>query len=1171
MNLSEEKNYLKMQEALEDLDLSAKNMEIADKYLNPDEKADKEILKDVEIMDFSKLDKEKTAKSKHFVEHCSKRQRNDLLQTYVSFITAIGGSTATYALNTYSYYGKSIVKEFMTEAQWAAVWAEAVVWNQHTSSIDNLLGVTGAGMESPETLYQAMQLCYNEAKNAKTLLAGIYLHKVKPVSKKGILSGLFSSGKDHAKTAEVAAYLEESIIDSMENMLSGPSLSESDLKRLQDYVGKGDADESIPADLYQILDGATASDYLIKLLAGSAFLAIDHSGSFETFIKLAAAVNPSVTLEALLMRSEAKWMLSHLERMENILPVTPETYMKWCIKHKVNDGLQRYSKKYPQDVEKLTAQLSSENYMYLMHQVKIGNKDLYQKLHSTAGEQMKRILAQEFTNDLTTGKTEAVNYLLGETAITDIYPFVAGWRTEYRYSYRDPRKLISLKEQETQLYERIVIIEALRQQCGFFVYYLMKGTKEQTLNDQDIEGLLQVFERQNLDYRYIFEAADCIYNAYSYNLRKYFLNYLVQYYSSKKPVPKQVLEDLLKTGVPTVRLICAMIMDTSWQEYEKELLSCAADSSKQVREQLVKLYAGHRDWEPNIKDMLKSKKGQEREMAASVLKEWGAANYRPELEAALEAEKSKKIKAVLQDCLGIEGEAEEEKKPAGIEDLVAELHKGGKKRKIAWAYETPFSAVHKTDGSEADEDYMQAILIGYADMGIPGICKEVQPLAEKLVQSELNLYMSELMDKWLNSNAEAKKKWVVYAASIHGGEAIVPKLMHQIQEWPAHARGAMAVEGVKALALNGSAQALLLVDNISRKFKFRQVKVAAGEALHYAAEQMGMTKEELEDKIVPNLGFDETLKQVFDYGERSFTVYLTPALELEVFDGNDKKLKNLPAPGKRDNEEQAKAAYEQFKLMKKQLKTVVTNQKLRLEQALLAERLWDTEKWQALFVHNPVMHQFAIGLIWGTYEDGELKDTFRYMEDGSFNTMDEEEYELPENGRIGLVHPIELDKESLETWQEQLEDYEITQPFVQLKREVYSLTEEEKGQGKLLRFGGKLLNGLSLSGKLQGMGWYRGSVQDAGVYHTFYREDGTIGVELNFSGCYVGDENEEVTVYDAVFYKPGTVKRGSYVYDKAEGDKTYKLEAVSARYFSEIVLQLEKATASSQERVPYTG
>ena len=169
----------------------------------------------------------------------------------------------------------------------------------------------------------------------------------------------------------------------------------------------------------------------------------------------------------------------------------------------------------------------------------------------------------------------------------------------------------------------------------------------------------------------------------------------------------------------------------------------------------------------------------------------------------------------------------------------------------------------------------------------------------------------------------------------------------------------------------------------------------------------------------------------------------------------------------------------------------------------------------------------------------------------------------------GLVHPIELSEQELAVWKEQLSDYEVVQPIEQLERPVYRVTEEEKGKQELTRFGGKILNGLSLSGKLQGMGWYRGSVQDAGVYTTFYREDGALGVELEFSGSYVGDENEEVTVYGAGFYKAGTVKRGSYVYDTIQQENRYALDQVSPRYFSEMVLQLERATASSQEQLAY--
>ena len=46
-----------------------------------------------------------------------------------------------------------------------------------------------------------------------------------------------------------------------------------------------------------------------------------------------------------------------------------------------------------------------------------------------------------------------------------------------------------------------------------------------------------------------------------------------------------------------------------------------------------------------------------------------------------------------------------------------------------------------------------------------------------------------------------------------------------------------------------------------------------------------------------------------------------------------------------------------------------------------------------------------------------------------------------------------------------------------------------------------------------------------------------MGVELHFSGNAIGGYYESVTLYDARFYKAGTVERGSYVYDEADKHK----------------------------------
>ncbi len=182
------------------------------------------------------------------------------------------------------------------------------------------------------------------------------------------------------------------------------------------------------------------------------------------------------------------------------------------------------------------------------------------------------------------------------------------------------------------------------------------------------------------------------------------------------------------------------------------------------------------------------------------------------------------------------------------------------------------------------------------------------------------------------------------------------------------------------------------------------------------------------------------------------------------------------------------------------------------------------------------------------------------MEDGSFNTVEEEEYAFPEEGTIGLIHPTELSEAELTAWKEQLSDYEITQPIEQLSRPVYAVTDEEAAETTLTRFHGVTLNGLSLSGKLLAQGWNRGPVGAGGAYRAFYREDGDMGVNLSFSGCGITYENVDVTVYEAAFYRPCADTDGG------GGKEKCFLGEISPRYFSEIVLQIAAATKSGQEK-----
>lgn len=400
----------------------------------------------------------------------------------------------------------------------------------------------------------------------------------------------------------------------------------------------------------------------------------------------------------------------------------------------------------------------------------------------------------------------------------------------------------------------------------------------------------------------------------------------------------------------------------------------------------------------------------------------------------------------------------------------------------------------------------------------------------------------------------------MWFCGVHGGHGMIETLMSYIKEWSEHSRGAIASEAVYAMAVNGSSEALMNVDGISRKLKHKQVRSSANKALEKASELLGITKEELSDKIVPDMNFDEKMCRTFDYGNRKFNVYLTPNLEIEIYNG-EKKVKNMPKPGVNDDKELAIQSYNDFKIMKKQIKTVAESQKQRLEYVLMCDRRWTCKNWKNLFVKNPIMHCFAIGLIWGIYEGAELKESFRYMDDGSFTNIEEDEIQLPENALIGLVHPIELSEEQKNAWIEQLSDYEITQPFNQLARKCFKPTPEELNMDKITRFDGISIGNYTLRSKLTKQGWSTGMPLDAGFFEEFERNDilrcvknsdGTTSYEgyytkIEFDGMGIDSmEAEDVNLGVLVFKN----------YNAGYKDNNLKIKDVNLRYFSEIIMQL---------------
>ena len=641
------------------------------------------------------------------------------------------------------------------------------------------------------------------------------------------------------------------------------------------------------------------------------------------------------------------------------------------------------------------------------------------------------------------------------------------------------------------------------------------------------------------------------------NYRNPIMESLLPFADEIKDCDKSILE--AEGRILAIRLLHA-------KGWTNQLFDFCEEGSKAVREVLYDLLPKpSADSEFYYARLLNKGKKNAREVAVSMLEREFPDCLMPDVQKAYEMEKNAALKTRLAALLGMDAPADAKEKTES--DLIASLTKASKLKKVDWLFANDFAPVRHADTMEpADVNLLKALCIAYADQGF-GLSRLADQIAAMLFERDLESFAGEVLNRWISQGANTKQKWVLCLASVHGGTDMLTALKSQIKDWTEHARGAIAAEAVQAIALNGSSAALMTVDEMARKAKNKQVRRAAGTALQSAADALSITREELQDRIVPDLGFDKNLCRVFDFGERQFQVYLTPALELEIFEG-DKKLKNLPKPGVKDDPDKSAQAVRDFKDMKKLMKATVTAQRQRLEYVLLCDRKWDEAGWRALFIEKPVMHCFAIGLIWGVYENGALVQSFRYMEDGSFNTPDEDEYTLPAGAQIGLVHPLELDAETLQQWQEQLSDYEITQPFDQLSRPVYRIEENERGEKALTRFKGRQLSDMTLLSRMTKYGWDKGPAEDAGMFYCFTRQDverqetlqdGSVKrhgcfTVLRFEGMYIGGFDgaaEDTTVQEVQFYPIGAT-----VYSDTN---PLTLGELSPRYFSEIVSQLEAA------------
>jgi hypothetical protein len=377
------------------------------------------------------------------------------------------------------------------------------------------------------------------------------------------------------------------------------------------------------------------------------------------------------------------------------------------------------------------------------------------------------------------------------------------------------------------------------------------------------------------------------------------------------------------------------------------------------------------------------------------------------------------------------------------------------------------------------------LALGTPELPYPG----VDVVAEACDRESLRRFSWALFEQWLAVGAPSQDGWALTQLANFADDALVARLTALIREWPGQSQHKRAITGLQVLGAIGSEAALRAIHGISQKVKFKALKEEAGHQISAVAAGLGLTTDQLADRLVPDFGLggaadndgaadDSAAGIVLDYGPRQFRVRFDETLQPFVTDMDGKPRKSLPKPGAKDDETLARAARERFAFLKKELRTVAADLVSRLEAAMIQGRTWTAEEFERHFAGHPLVRHLAHRLVWTAEADGE-RTAFRLAEDGTYSDAEDDAFALPADAAIRLAHPILLG-DQVAAWAEILADYEILQPFDQLGRPVFAFEPDDLATGRLTRFEGTVVE----TGRILGMtkrGWERADPADAGM------------------------------------------------------------------------------------------
>ena len=384
------------------------------------------------------------------------------------------------------------------------------------------------------------------------------------------------------------------------------------------------------------------------------------------------------------------------------------------------------------------------------------------------------------------------------------------------------------------------------------------------------------------------------------------------------------------------------------------------------------------------------------------------------------------------------------------------------------------------DGAHALSEDALAELLGVFKAAPPDDSSSLLQVSAGLSTASLQALAGALFRQWLAAGAPPKEKWALNALAHFPSDDWATVVGALCQQWAQGGFPARAQDAVAVLGRMGTRVALAEVHRLSTRIRTVALRARARLAFHEAASRLGLTADELEDRLVPELG-------PLDGATLTLDDALRPVLT--------RAGREVPVP-------------DEVKRAAKSLKPAMA----RLERAMCEGPAFGTFHFTETWGMHPLLRALAARVLWGVFKGNARVGLFVPSTPAQGDSLP-----LDETSTVRPVHPLELsdeDRARAQAW------VPPKQPFEQLARACFPAAELRPRLRALVHREVPVVSLLAL----ERLGWERGAVADGGSWVELTRRGEGWSVTIHFEpGIWAGDPNaNELQVITGTELEPET-------------------------------------------------